>query len=239
MVNAPLTYNGLVNGTEYAITLGQQTPQSAVYEWCTGEINSNLQYGKWNGSSWVDESSLGDGWMKVYVSSGATPTPTPTPTATPTPTSGNKYEAENASLSGGAGVNTNHTGYSGTGFVDGYWNAGATTTFTVNTASAGNYNVTLRYANATSITRTVTIYVNSAKIRQTSLANLANWDTWGDLVETLTLNSGNNTIAYKYDTGDNGNINLDYISMSSNGTTPTPVPTPTPTPGSGGYTLRY
>ena len=105
VVNAPLTYNGLVNGNEYAILLGQQTTQTVNYEWCTGAVDSNLQYGKWTGSAYTDESSLGDGWMKIYVSgSGATATPaptptptstgvvtatsTPTPTATPTPTGG-------------------------------------------------------------------------------------------------------------------------------------------------------
>jgi hypothetical protein len=86
VVNAPLTYNGLANGTKYAIVLGQQTPGAAVYEWCTGEINSNYQFGKYNGSTWTDESTLGDGWTKIYVASGSTPTPTPTPAATLTPT---------------------------------------------------------------------------------------------------------------------------------------------------------
>lgn len=35
------------------------------------------------------------------------------------------YQAESAALSGGAKVNTDHTGFSGTGFVDGYWTQGA------------------------------------------------------------------------------------------------------------------
>jgi hypothetical protein len=236
VVNAPLTYNGIVNGTKYAVVLGQVTPGADNYEWCTAEVNSNLQYGKWNGSSWVDESSLGDGWAKIYTSaSSSTSTPTPTATATPTPVAtatpapGTKYEAENAALSGGAAVNTNHTGYSGTGFVDGYWNSGATTTFTVNAGSAGTYNVDLRYSNAMGSNETLSIYVNGTKLRQVSLSNLANWDTWSDKIDTLTLNAGNNTIAYKYDTGDTGNVNLDYISLTA---TATATPTPTPTPGS-------
>jgi len=128
---------------------------------------------------------------------------------------GSKYEAENAALSGGAKVNTDHTGYSGTGFVDGYTTQGPATTFTVNVSATGNYDVTLRYANNKGSAMTVSIYVNGTKIRQTSCPNLPNWDTWGDKIETLSLNSGNNTIAYKYDSGDGGNINIDYISLSS------------------------
>ena len=95
--------------------------------------------------------------------------------------------------------------------MDGYWSVGATTTFTVTASSAGNTNVTLHYANAQGSARNMSIYVNGTKIKQTSLPTLANWDTWSDVAETLNLSSGSNTIAYKYDTGDTGNVNLDYI----------------------------
>ncbi|MDB5055848.1 MAG: glycosyl hydrolase, partial [Bacilli bacterium] len=139
------------------------------------------------------------------------------------------YEAEAAALSGGAKTNTDHTGYTGTGFVDGYLTAGPQTLFTVTAASAGNYNVALRYANASGSVKTLSVYVNGTKIRQTSLPNLANWDTWSTKTETLTLNAGSNTIAYKYDTTDSGNVNLDQIVVTSAGSTPTPTPTATPT----------
>ena len=57
--------------------------------------------------------------------------PTPTPTATP----GNVYQAEEASLTGGAKIMTDHTGYTGTGFVAGYEFQGPATTFMINAAS--------------------------------------------------------------------------------------------------------
>jgi hypothetical protein len=124
-----------------------------------------------------------------------------------------KYEAELAALSGGT-VATDHSGYSGTGFVAGYDSAGVNTSFTVNAASAGARNVTLRYANGSGEARTLSIYVNGTRIRQISLAATAGWSTWGDKVDSLILNAGNNTIAYKYDSGDTANVNLDYISVS-------------------------
>ena len=123
-----------------------------------------------------------------------------------------KFEAESAALSGGAAINTNHSGYSGTGFVDGYVTQGATSTFNVSVPSQGTYNVDLRYS-AGNGAKTVSIYVNGAKIKQTSLTGTSNWDTWSDKVETLTLNAGSNTITYKYDSGDSGWINIDYISL--------------------------
>jgi lysophospholipase L1-like esterase len=135
-----------------------------------------------------------------------------------------QLEAEQAQLSGGVQVNTNHPGYTGSGFVDAYWNFGGTVTFTVNVPAAGKYNVTARYANAANNPATVSLIVNGTKIKQTSLPLLANWDTWGNQTETVTLNAGANTIAYKYDSGDTGIINLDNIQV-----TPTPIEAETAT----------
>ena len=43
-----------------------------------------------------------------------------------------KFEAEDAYLTGGTRVDTNHSGYSGRGYIDNYVKVGATATFTVN-----------------------------------------------------------------------------------------------------------
>lgn len=142
------------------------------------------------------------------------------------------YEAEAAALSGGAKTNTDHSGYTGSAFVDGYLTQGAVTTFTVTAPAAGNYSAALRYANASGSTKTLSIYVNGTKVKQTSLANLSNWDTWSTQAEILALNAGTNTIAYKYDASDSGNVNLDQLVLSASSTptaTATPAPTAVPT----------
>ena len=149
-----------------------------------------------------------------------------------------KYEAENAALSGGAGVRTDHTGYSGTGFVAGYGAVGASTTFTVNMASAGNSGVTLHYSNGMGNTRTLSLYVNGVKIKQTNLPATATWDIWTDAAETVTLNSGSNTIAYKYDSTDSGNVNLDYI-LVGGGSAPSAPTGLTATPGNAQVALSW
>ncbi len=165
--------------------------------------------------------SANTGWPAAQLSEfeiyGADTTPPPPPPE-------GTYEAETAALSGGAKTNTDHTGYSGSGFVDGYWIQGAATTFTVNVSAAGSYDVALKYGNASGSAKTVSLYVNGTKILQTSLPNLANWDTWGNKVETLSLNAGNNTIAYKYDANDSGNVNLDLITVAPATTTNPPPP---------------
>ena len=128
------------------------------------------------------------------------------------------YEAERASLGGGATVNTNHPNYSATGFVDGYWNKGAATTFSVTAPSAGAYNVALRYSNGPDPApgaKTVSVYVNGTRVRQVRLASTTNWDTWSAQPETLTLNAGANTVAYRFDDADAGNVNLDNITVTA------------------------
>ncbi len=122
------------------------------------------------------------------------------------------FEAENATLSGGAKANQNHQGYTHKGFVDGYWNEGASTSFSVWSDSTGPHNVGLRYA--ADAGRSVSVYVNGEKVRQVRLAATGGWDTWAVQTEPLNLNRGTNTIAYKYDSGDTGNVNLDHITVS-------------------------
>lgn len=187
--------------------------------------------------------------FEIYGSGVVTPTPTPTATATPTATPAGTYEAEVATLAGGATVATDHTGYSGTGFVGGFTDTNkgnVSVKFNVNVAAATNYNVNLKYANGSSAAQTLSIYVNGTKVTQTSLIATANWDTWTTKLDTVALNAGSNTIMYKYDTTDTGNVNLDKIDVA---TTPpptptpvptaTPVPTPTPAPGTYGATMPY
>lgn len=65
-VHAPLHCPGLEADVPYAVVLGQRTPQAARYEWARAEVDAGLRFGKWTGSAWVDESGLGDGWLKVW-----------------------------------------------------------------------------------------------------------------------------------------------------------------------------
>ena len=131
-----------------------------------------------------------------------------------------QFEAEDASLFGNtvatkASINTNHTGYTGTGFVDGLGNDGAGVTFYPKVKTGGDYNVSLRYANASGSVKSVSNFVNGKRVKSTSLANLANWDTWSMQAETLPLTAGVNVVTYKYysDAGDTGNTNIDNITV--------------------------
>jgi hypothetical protein len=64
----------------------------------------------------------------------------------------------------------------------------------------------------------MTLYVNGIKIKTLSFPSTANWDTWGDKTDIVTLNAGSNKIKYQYDTGNSGYINVDYIQVKPNTT---------------------
>jgi GH43 family beta-xylosidase len=124
------------------------------------------------------------------------------------------YEAENAQLSGNAKVDTDHPGYSGTGFVGGLWISNSAVTFKVNAANAGSYSVKLAYSLGFNDDRTLSMYVNGQKIKQVDFFSLKSWNSWADRYDNVFLKEGENTIMYKYDTGDTANVNLDYITVT-------------------------
>ena len=150
---------------------------------------------------------------------------------TPPPAgNGPVYEAESAVLSGGVSIASDHTGFSGTGFVGGFTDANkgnATAQFTITASATANYDVALRYANGSGVAQSLSLYVDGTKLSQLPLATTANWDSWSSKTDTLSLSAGTHTLRYKYDTTDSGNVNLDSITVSAP-ITPPPPPPPRP-----------
>jgi hypothetical protein len=130
-------------------------------------------------------------------------------------------EAEGAALAGGAAVQTEHAGYSGTGYVGGFTDGNkgnAAVTFTVN--SAGANTVALRYANGTGATMTLSLYVGGQRFQQVSLPATGGWTSWGTASASVSLPAGNTALAYRFDTTDSGNVNLDRIAVTAENTNP-------------------
>jgi alpha-glucosidase (family GH31 glycosyl hydrolase) len=174
-------------------------------------ITSYVDTGLSNGTTYYYEitavGAFGEGAQSGYASAA--------------PITVTKYEAESASLSGGASVASNQANYSGSGFVAGIVSVGTAVTFTVSVGVTGEYQVGLRYANSIGgpdpndcFSRTMTIYVNGTRISQINLPPLETWDMWTTLSEVLSLSSGSNTITYSFDQNDTGNVNIDYITVS-------------------------
>ena len=159
------------------------------------------------------------------------PTPTPTATATPTPTlppvSGT-YQAEDAKISN-AIIENEHSGYTGIGYVNYDNETGGYIEWTVNVANSGTYTLNFRYANGTSSTRRVDIYVNGSRvIRDLTFSGTGGWTSWNTQTANVSLNNGINKIRTTATSSDGG-PNVDRLDLNG-GSVPTPTPTEAPTP---------
>ncbi|WP_324650791.1 family 16 glycoside hydrolase [Georgenia sp. H159] len=128
------------------------------------------------------------------------------------------YEAEEATMLGGANPHDEHNGYSGTGFAQGIQNVGAEVRFTATVDEAGTHPVNLRYANGPHPfegTKTVSLYVNGEKVGPWELPSTGDWKTWGTVSRDVELDAGSNTISLRYDEGDDGNVNFDVLSVGA------------------------
>ncbi|NUR27411.1 MAG: carbohydrate-binding protein [Catenulispora sp.] len=138
----------------------------------------------------------------------------PVATAKPGPAwglpGGAEYQAESARIVQGA-VESNHLGYTGTGFVNGDNVAGSSVEFSVTVPAAGAYSVSFRYSNGTTTARPMDLTVNGATVNR-SFPSTGTWDTWQTLSITATLAAGTNTIRATATTA-NGGPNLDKITI--------------------------
>ncbi|MFF1609486.1 carbohydrate-binding protein [Amycolatopsis sp. NPDC058278] len=122
------------------------------------------------------------------------------------------YQAEDATITNGV-AESNHAGYTGTGFVN-YDNAtGSAVEFAVNAAAAGPANVVLRFANGTTANRPMDITVNGAKVASgVAFGGTGNWDTWQTVTVPVTLTAGTNKIKATATTA-GGGPNVDKITV--------------------------
>ncbi|MDR8410787.1 cellulase family glycosylhydrolase [Nonomuraea sp. 3-1Str] len=134
-----------------------------------------------------------------------------------------EYQAESATISQGV-VESNHAGYTGTGFVN-YDNVtGSSVEFTVNAATAGAASLVLRFANGTTANRPMSITVNGASVSR-DFPGTGAWTTWQDVTVAATLKAGANTVRASATTA-NGGPNLDRLTVTDGAPPPatgTPV----------------
>jgi chitinase len=132
-----------------------------------------------------------------------------------------EVQAETCTISQGV-VESNHLGFTGTGFVN-YDNVtGSYVQCTVTAASAGSYSITFRAANGTTVNRPMSVTVNGTVVTSSlSFGSTGNWDTWQDVTTTANLTAGANTVRATATTV-NGGPNLDRISIAPGGPPPPP-----------------
>jgi unsaturated rhamnogalacturonyl hydrolase len=136
-----------------------------------------------------------------------------------------RYEAESATIFHGT-VAADHTGYTGSGFVDFTNETGSYVEFSLTAAAAGPATLTFRYANGTTADRPADIAVNGGTVSAgLSFPGTGSWTTWQTASATASLSAGTNTVRVTATTA-NGGANLDSLTVDDGVITPPSSPPP-------------
>ncbi|MER6783377.1 CBM35 domain-containing protein [Streptomyces sp. NPDC000658] len=132
-----------------------------------------------------------------------------------------RYEAESSPAVCTGTLDSDWTGYSGSGFCNGANSTGGYAQFTVNAATAGTAAVSVRFANGAAAARPASLVVNGAAVQTPSFEATGAWSTWVTKTFTVALNAGGNTIRLAPTTSA-GLPNVDYVDAvtTDGGTTP-------------------
>ncbi|MGI5186901.1 GDSL-type esterase/lipase family protein [Promicromonospora sp. CA-289599] len=131
-----------------------------------------------------------------------------------------RYEAEAAPATCDGTIDSNHNGYSGTGFCNGDNEVGAASQFTVSTSEAGTSTITVHYANGATADRPADVLVNGAKALSVSFEPTGAWNSWTTKTAAVQLSPGTNTIRLS-PTSANGLPNVDSLDIEA-GSSPQP-----------------
>ncbi|MFC0626582.1 cellulase family glycosylhydrolase [Kribbella deserti] len=135
-----------------------------------------------------------------------------------------RYESESALISQGV-VESNHAGFTGSGFVNFDNVTGSSVEYTVNAPTTGSYTLSFRYANGTTTNRPMNVTVDGSQIA----ANLAfngtgAWTSYSTVSTTAQLSAGTHKIKTTATTS-NGGPNADSLTLDT-GTAPPTGTTP-------------
>lgn len=158
--------------------------------------------------------SLQDTYMltrnhKAYEWSGTEPPPSKT-----------RFEAEAATISQGV-VESNHAGFTGTGFVNLDNVTGSYVQWSVPAPAAGTATLTFRYANGTTAARPMDITVNGTLVADNlSFIPTPAWDDWDTrTVINVPVNAGTNLVRAT-SAASTGGPNLDHLEVQLNAPPP-------------------
>ncbi|AXL92403.1 silent information regulator protein Sir2 [Streptomyces sp. CB09001] len=134
-----------------------------------------------------------------------------------------RYEAETTSAVCTGTIDSDWSGYSGSGFCNGTNAVGAFAEFTVGTPAAGTATLNVRFANGTDGTRAADIMVNGSSVASAAFESTGAWDTWVTKTVTVPVRAGNNTVRLS-PTSSAGLPNVDYVDAEVAGDDTTPPP---------------
>jgi dextranase len=127
------------------------------------------------------------------------------------PPANDRYEAENA-IKLNVAVDTDHGGYSGSGFVDQFAEVNDSVSFYVTVPQSGDYNFSFGYANGGS-SAARTLFVNGDYQGNVEFDALGDWETWSAAAKEVNLEPGVHQVVLYYSSSNSGAINLDYLEI--------------------------
>ncbi len=123
------------------------------------------------------------------------------------------HQAEDATISQGV-VESNHAGFTGTGFVNGDNVIGAYVQWPVNANAIDVTNLVFRYANGTTTDRPMAVTVNGASFGTIAFPPTGAWTNWATASVRASFSTGVNTIRLTSTTA-NGGPNLDRLDIAA------------------------
>nr|ACY24850.1 Pel10A pectate lyase/pectinesterase [uncultured organism] len=121
-------------------------------------------------------------------------------------------------------IDTKHSGYTGTGFIDTENAIGASIIWSITAATAKTYTAQIRFGNGGAAARRATVVVNDSQIKTLDFPTNSNWTQWQTVNVDIPLKAGTNSIKLVSETAD-GLANIDSIRVTGNGITPAACPT--------------
>ena len=126
---------------------------------------------------------------------------------------GSTNQAENGAITGGVTIESEHTGFNGTGYLNFPATGGAVQFNNVDGGSGGSRTVVVRYALGATTSRTAQLLINGVA-QNITFAPSGGWTTWTTVSANITLNSGTgNTIRIQTNGQDAGNV--DQITVTN------------------------
>jgi hypothetical protein len=130
-----------------------------------------------------------------------------------------RYEAESPPSVCDGSVDSNHPGFSGSGFCNADNTTGAAVEFTVSSPTAKSTTLQLRFANGGTGSRTADVLVNGTRVQSTSFEPTGGWSTWASKTLSVDLRAGSNTVRFT-PTSSTGLPNVDFLDVTDDGVAP-------------------